>query len=159
MSFSLGTACVTDIWGTAFLSASKAWLISLMRLLSLALAVFRLYLLRGAGFCLGFEHLDLGATRAMLSRFSSGFLRRSDRGRSEYLSPAEDLSESLLLLGSVYAGLSGGMDSRWDSSSSYSSMAQVAGGFGARSCFGGGRRRTAVLSGRCLEIGRLSLPL
>lgn len=94
----------------------------------------------------------------MFSRFSSKFLRRIDLGLSEYLSPLEDLSESLLLLESVYVGLSRGMDSRWDSSSSYWSIAQsrgvrvVAGGLRARNCFGGGCWQTAVLM--WMELGR-----
>jgi hypothetical protein len=81
------------IWGTARRSVSKAALISRMRSLSRAFAVFRRYLLSGGGFCFGLVppeipspllHLGLAAARPRCS-VSARFWR--DRGLREYLSP------------------------------------------------------------------------
>lgn len=95
--------------GTAFLNASNAALISRIRLLSLALAVFLLYLLRGAGFCFGFCCLVVRllvvvvTVDAVLGVSSSSTWAplRSDLGRREYLSPlVEAITFSGLLLAS-----------------------------------------------------------
>jgi len=109
------------MWGTARRSVSKAALISRMRSLSRAFAVFRRYLLRGGGFCFGrgvpevpspLLDLELAAARP-LSSVSARFC--SDRGLNEYLSPrlgADETSSCLsvlvaappaLLLGSVWS--------------------------------------------------------
>lgn len=76
-----------------------------MRLLSLAFAVLRLYLLSGAAFfffC--FEFVGMSSS-------SSAFLL--DRGLNEYLSPLWDFSDGLLLLVSVYVGRASLSESSW----------------------------------------------
>lgn len=68
------------VCGMAFRNVSKAWLISFMRLRSRALAVFRRYLLNGAGFCFGLGVL-------LTCFFCSTSMRFwIDRGRRLYFS-------------------------------------------------------------------------
>lgn len=87
VNFSLTTeVCGAGICGMTLRSASKAILISLILLRSLAFAVFLLYLLNGAGFCLDLCDL-LGFVRSVsVSGVESSAVRRTDRGRNEYLS-------------------------------------------------------------------------
>lgn len=119
VSFSLAAgAWVVAMWGMTLLRDSKAILISLILFLSLALAVFRLYLLSGAGFC--FALCDLLGFVFSFSESEDGLdasvILRTDLGRSEYFSPFGEAAASYspLLLGS-------GKDARRSDSPSNSS--------------------------------------
>lgn len=77
----------------ARLSVSNAWLISFMRDRSRALAVFRRYLLNGAGFCLGLG-VRLAST-GCLSFCSTSKRLAMERGRRLYFSPSTDMKSRL----------------------------------------------------------------